>query len=209
MTLNHSFYHFIAKSPNNNLFVIQTYKKVIGLKELKDVKKIIIWSDGCRKHFKNSAMMIFWCVFNRLTNIKVVVEFFESHHGNNACDTAASHVKRKLNQYQRDNHTILETIQEIADICSMVKNHKAFEGPTVPKQNINAKTFKGITQYHTFIPNGTTNTISAFSSSDDGTVAKTYTPKVNELLAVVKIVGERWNLTTVDETSETTDLINP
>jgi len=204
--LNHSFYHFIAKSPNNNLFVIQTYKQVIGLKELQNVKKIIIWSDGCRQHFKNSSMMIFWCVFHRLTQIHVVLEFFESHHGNNACDCAASHVKRKLNQYQRDNHSILENAHEIAEICSTVKNHKAFEGPTVPKQKSQVKTLEGITQYYKFIPNGVTNSISAYSSSDDETIAKTYTPSNNELLIVAKIVGERWNLTRI---TETTDLINP
>ena len=50
--LKHSFYHFVAKSKNNNLFVIQTYKHVVDLEELQDVKKLIIWSDGCRRHFQ-------------------------------------------------------------------------------------------------------------------------------------------------------------
>jgi hypothetical protein len=31
-------------------------------------------------------MMIFWCVFHRLKNIQVDLEFFESYHGNNACE---------------------------------------------------------------------------------------------------------------------------
>jgi hypothetical protein len=200
--LNHSFYHFVAKSKNNNLFVIQTYKQVIDLKEIQNVKKLIIWSDGCRRHFKNSSMMIFWCVFHRLTNIQVDLEFFESYHGNNACDSAAAHVKKKLNVYQRDTRSILKNSMEVSEICSTLKNHNGFQGPTDVKGKMEAKTVTGITHFYKFIPCGITNKISAFSSSDEERIEKTYSPSPNEVLLITKLVQEKWNLNVIEEKDE-------
>ena len=200
--LNHSFYHFVAKSKNNNLFVIQTYKQVINLQELQNVKKLIIWSDGCRRHFKNSSMMIFWCVFRRITKIQVQLEFFESYHGNNACDAASAHIKKKLNVYQRDTRSILRNAIEVSDICSTVKNHKGFQGPTDVSGKIEAKTFTGISHFYKFIPDDN-NKICAYSSSeDDEKIGKTYSPKPNEILMILKLVGEKWSLNTIEGESK-------
>jgi len=182
--------------------VIQTYKQVCDLEELQNVKKLIIWSDGCRRHFKNSAMMIFWCIFHQMTEMEVVLEFFESYHGNNACDAAAAHIKKKLNVYQRDTRSILKNATEVAEICSTVKNHKGFEGPVDVSGKMEVTTFTGITHFYKFIPCAG-NKICAYSSSDDNErIAKTYSPKPNEILVIIRLVQEKWNFNTIEEESE-------
>ena len=200
--LKHSFYHFVAKSKNNNLFVIQTYKKVIDPKELQSVNKLIIWSDGCRRYFKNSSMMIFWCVFHRITKIQVQLEFFESYHGNNACDAASAHIKKKLNVYQRDTRSILKNAIEVSEICSTLKNYKGFQGPTDVSGKMEASTFTGISHFYKFIPCAL-NKICAYPSSDDDKKnGKTYSPKSSEILVIVKLVREKWDLNTIEEKNE-------
>jgi uncharacterized Zn finger protein (UPF0148 family) len=172
--LKHSFYHFVAKSKNNNLFVIQTYKQVCDLEELQNVKKLIIWSDGCRRHLKNYAMMI--------------LEFFESYHGNNACDAAAAHIKNKLNVHQRDTRSILKNAIEVSEICSTLKNHKGFEGPVDVTGKMEATTFTGITHFYKFILCA----IKICASSDDN----------ERMQKHIRLVQEKWNFNTIEEESE-------
>src|SRR5207253_501896 len=83
------------------------------------------------------------------------------------------HIKKKLNVYQRDTRSIITSATQVSEICSTVKNHSGFQGPTDVKGKMEAKTFTGITKCYKFVPCGTTNLIKAYAASNDEKPVKT------------------------------------
>lgn len=47
---------------NDNRFVISVWSNLLKFFSQKGISQIIIWSDGGRKHFKQSAMLYFWSI---------------------------------------------------------------------------------------------------------------------------------------------------
>ena len=107
-------------------------------------------NDGCGRHFKNSFMLIFFTTLFYELKIPFEYNFFCSNHGNNPCDLAASHIKRKINTYQRDNEIILSNPIEISECVNLMNNHICYEGPTQVEQNLKVNTFNGLTKFHKF-----------------------------------------------------------
>lgn len=193
--LEHQFLHFVAKSKNNNSFVIQAYKSILEHPFFANKTKVLIWSDGCGRHFKNSMMMVFWLELMKMKNFKIEINFFESYHGNNACDAASSHVKKKLNEHQRNTESILTDSYQISQIISLVKNHTGSQGPTDCTGTVKIETMTGIKSFYKFIPKfeNNRNSIQAFMSSNDTTPQKIYVPvssQVNEVKAFIETSWE-------------------
>jgi hypothetical protein len=93
-SLQHSFKHYILKDKNNIFFAMSTWLKF--LINLYDITQIIIYSDGCSRHFKNSTIVTFFAIIFKMLKIKIILHYFFSNHGNNAYDAVASHAKKKV-----------------------------------------------------------------------------------------------------------------
>ena len=97
------YHHFIAPVgpgwKNDVTFVIGVWEALDGEGKFTPYNKIIIWSDGGPKHFKQRfnlrymhAKSVEWAEQGRT----VEYHFFGSSHGSNACDSAASHGKKRV-----------------------------------------------------------------------------------------------------------------
>jgi hypothetical protein len=94
--------HYIGEEGEKNdvCFVIRVFKDLLAASLFKNYKKVIIWSDGARKHFKQTGFEV-WLSFLqeelRKTTPDLVLQhkFFPSYHGSGLCDVAASHSKQE------------------------------------------------------------------------------------------------------------------
>ena len=153
--LNRTYHHYVGKKSQSNdfHFVKGCWEDLLSKMNLKNNSTLHIWSDGGRKHFKQSGHVRFWGETQeslRPKNITIQYHFYASHHGHNACDAVAAHAKARIKRYQLNSDN---PVQNQADVikqlgqmkCSVVEPAKCGLGkpPKVP-------TLKGISRYHFF-----------------------------------------------------------
>lgn len=149
---NLQFKHFIANSrtPNDYSFVMHVFDFYIRkLITKNNYKKMIIWSDGCRKHFKSSIMMVFFWNFQSSLNCAVEWNFFCSNHGHNSCDLAASQIKRKLKSEICIKRKELN-LEAIVSSTNEIDHHKA-KSIESKINKFKTPTMVGISNYHQFV----------------------------------------------------------
>ncbi len=135
-----------------------------------EVNHIELWSDEGGKHFKCIGTLSF---LSTIYNIEIVYNFFDSYHGQRACDAAASHAKRRINTTVRNAPQTVRTANTLATIVVSLHHHYA-EPLEVLDHSLKDtfKTFSGITSYYKFKFTGTT--ILAYTLSKDTEAAKEY-----------------------------------
>ena len=123
--LSREYIHYVGeKTTKNNVdFVISTWEHLKLDKSLLNINKIHMWSDGGPKHFKLSASMFYFSLFSQ--HINTTYHFFESYHGQSACDAAASHAKRRINVLARDDRKIMEHASTLSEAINTVRCHRA------------------------------------------------------------------------------------
>lgn len=178
--LKRTYYHWIGQTGKKNdiNFVKGCWEEMLVCLKIENRMKLYIWSDGARKHYKQSGHMKFWSEIQerlREKNVTVEYNFYASYHGHNVCDAAASHIKRVLNNYQL--HTA-DPIRNQSDILTCpkileMKNIAIQPARIIPGIREKVSTMKGITKFHRFtFP--TKGEVHAFEHSNTGQVSKIY-----------------------------------
>ncbi len=89
-------------------------------------KRLIIFSDGARKHFKQKYSLCFMGLIGHLYGIRIEYNFYVSYHGMNSCDAAGSHGKQKVEWWlSLDKWRSVGNVMVLAEIVEMCKNHTA------------------------------------------------------------------------------------
>jgi hypothetical protein len=189
--------HHIADAgvSNNNDFVNEVFYSTIKKLITSKIKKIIIWSDGGKKHFKNSSMLTFISKFQASQFVRITWNFFISYHGHNRCDLAAAQAKRNLQQEINCKKMELSR-DEVRDTCAKTVDHSAHLIEIHSKLE-KFKTLKDISLYHHFTFSG--NRIygnllfpdAKFNSTDKISV---YKEKGGEVRTRNLTFGTKWDL---------------
>jgi len=153
--LDCTYRHFIAPNDatkNDIRFVIAAWEQLLQEGWFTNTSTVHIWSDGGPKHFKITANMYYMSYLaERFVQLTFIYNFFESYHGHSTCDAAAAHAKKKINEYQRDNTTRLESSQATITIISELTSHQASILQTIdPTLSIQLPTATGIRSYHRY-----------------------------------------------------------
>ena len=153
--LERVYYHYVGEPGQKNdfHFVKGCWIDLLDNMTLYANSNLHIWSDGGRKHFKQSGHLRFWGELQQALkpmNITIQYNFYASYHGHNVCDAAASHSKSALKKYQLDFAFPVNDQNAVIDVLSstpssIVKPSISGLGkpPKVP-------TLKGISSYHCF-----------------------------------------------------------
>lgn len=147
--VSHTFHHFIAEHSNDVDFVVSVWTEL--LEELYSTWpncKLAIWSDGGRKHFKQSTMIHWWWQQVQKSKKSVEFYFFESYHGSSSCDAAASHAKSTILRFQKNFNTIITDINKLVEVVNTLQQHEAVVFNNIPstKDQFKVKTIKGISK---------------------------------------------------------------
>ena len=182
--LRTTFHHFIADDEKNNIyFVFAVWEYILGSTKIQQattpVKNIVVWSDGGPKHFKVSDTLFYFSTIKKRYNINISYNFYESHHGHNACDAAAAHAKRQISSLQLDKGIPVYKSSQLVEEISKVKNHVATTLKEIAKTvsvNISEQIdrVKGIKSYYKFEFGGD-GEIKAYLSSLSYVCNKVYT----------------------------------
>jgi hypothetical protein len=129
------------------------------------VDRVLIWSDGGGAHFKQKFSMGMMLIKQTELNIKFRWCFFASNHGHNACDGAASLVKRTQRKKYLANDTTQSTPKEFVDfIHKDVAKHQS-RLVEVERQRGGATSLSGIRGLHQFWFDSSANVVTASESS--------------------------------------------
>ena len=176
LNTSHKFYHFLASSTNDVNFVYSVWKDFFDeLLTTYDPRKIMVWSDGGRKHFKTSRQLVMWWELLESRKVKMEYHFFESYHGHNACDGGAAHAKKALVNYQKNNQTIITSIEEVKEVIGNIDNHVSTicDVDEEAAQHISGISFKNIMSCHYFTFDKRGN-ISGYVDSTGSSLIDTY-----------------------------------
>lgn len=179
--LHREYIHFVAEDEKNDkYFVVAVWEYLLASGKFDSASKLEIWSDGGSKHFKLSPIMYYFSTIKSRFHYSVSYNFFESHHGHNACDAAASHAKKAIKHYQQHNKLPCYTAKDLCAAINTLNNNQAIPLADIPKvstsnKEINIPTFKGIISNHLFeFPKQ--GEVKAFKSSLHPTNPTTYHP---------------------------------
>jgi hypothetical protein len=113
--------------------------------------KLFLWSDGGRKHFKQSYCLSKFAQYQEVFKIKIEYNFFATNHGYGACDAASSHANRQLKKVADNDKIPVNSSEQIVKIINTINNHEARLCPPIDRTNKRrVKTFKGISSDHCF-----------------------------------------------------------
>jgi hypothetical protein len=171
--------HFVGKSDDQNgvSFVIGCWKVLLDEKRLDEVQKVNIWSDGGPKHFKISSNIKFLLSLQQARPHQAwSYNFFPSYHGCSVCDAAASHIKQKVNQEQRDKQKAIRTPQQVVEVGNQLNNHEVSMA-AITTIKLKSNTLHGIKQFHKFTTSREKNVIFAFSDSTQSEYTRKYYPR--------------------------------
>lgn len=146
--LSISWKHYIAPNPdtpNDSQFVIN------DLSINKDTTKVIFWSDGGRKHFKNRITLQYLQQYKQQKGIEVVWNFFLSYHGFNPCDLGASHIKNKIKIIELETGVDQSHLNNIISAGNIMDNHQACIAQLYNVEFTTLKKMINISKYHQFI----------------------------------------------------------
>jgi len=105
--LSYKYIHYIDNTKNDKYFVFKSWEHLLEshslfsrIKNANEHFKIIIFSDGARKHYKQRFSVTYFAFLqSKYSQVDFMWNFFISNHGFNSCDSAASHAKRRLNWF--------------------------------------------------------------------------------------------------------------
>lgn len=175
--LRRQYLHYVGEQDDKNdvYFVITVWEHLMRDGVIGDeIKHIEVWSDGGPKHFKMKECMYYFSTIKQKYNKTITYNFYQSYHGHNSCDAAASHSKKAIINKQRNTNILIYTAQDITNAINTLNNHTAQVVPTITKPPINASSMPGIKSYYKYtFPQPTI--IHAFTTSADTVPAKIYT----------------------------------
>ena len=107
----------------------------------------------------------------------IIYNFYQSYHGHNSCDAAASHAKKRINTQQRDNNIPFLTATDLVASINTLKNSHAQLASRMRRTKIKVSKIDGIKSYfmYKFPKEGT---VAAYSDSTSENPTKTYKMKV-------------------------------
>lgn len=150
------YYHFVGEkdTKNNVCFVRGAWEKFRRLPEHKDIKYVIVWSDGGPKHFKlTEGLFYFSCISTPTFRINSY-NFFGAYHGQSGCDAAAFCGKRRINVKVRDEGWVMDTAAKLCEAINTLKNTQATPVWIYDPNKHKPPTMDGITKGFMFIPHG-------------------------------------------------------
>jgi len=137
--------------------------------------KLLMWSDGSSKEFKNRFVQRFFSFLSTLYGKTCEYSYFASHHGKSLCDSHAYHVKHAVTKLflQKEralachmaHHPDVQGCQEaehffdvnvdevVAAVSTQVSNTLAFKMPTIEKNSMwkeQCTKLTGIKSMHSF-----------------------------------------------------------
>jgi len=171
--------HFIGNSDqkNNISFVIGCWMVLLEEKRLDNITNINIWSDGGPKHFKISANIRFLLSLQHARpNQSWSYNFFPSYHGCSVCDAAASHIKQKVNQEQRNSQIAIRNPEGVVAVGNQLNKHEVTLA-SITTTKLEANTLKGIKRYHKFTTSKEKNIIYAYIDSTQSEYTKKFHPR--------------------------------
>lgn len=179
--IKRDYYHFIGSQGdhNNQCFVMAVWEYLLTTKTIitNNINNIEIWSDGGAKHFKCKETMFYFSTIQARYNKIITYNFYQSHHGHNSCDAAASHAKKAIQQGQANTGVLCYTVFDMANYINTVKNHHAQPVPQFQTTNLKVSKIDGIQSYFKFsFPDR--GQVAVFNSSADVIPAKVYNQKV-------------------------------
>jgi hypothetical protein len=146
--------HFVGENTDKNdvFFVMAVWEHMLRSGVIgNNIKHIIIWSDGGGKHFKLKEAMYYFSTIKSRHNKTITYNFYQSYHGHNSCDAAASHAKKRISTQQRDNpNKQIHTSTDLVNAIKTLNNHSAQNVPKITKTQMNVSIMKGIKSYFKF-----------------------------------------------------------
>jgi hypothetical protein len=145
--------HFVGEQNDKNdvFFVIAVWEHMLNNGVIgNNIRNIEIWSDGGGKHFKLKEAMYYFSTMKQRHNKQITYNFYQSYHGHNACDAAASHSKKRITNQQRDTNKPIYTSTDLATAINTLNNHTAQTVPKITKTKMNVSKMKGIKSYYKF-----------------------------------------------------------
>lgn len=143
-----------------------------------NIKTIEVWSDGGPKHFKMKECMYYFSTLQHRYNTTITYNFYQSYHGHNSCDAAASHAKKRINEQQRDNNIPLNTATDLVGPINTLKHTFAQLAPSMQKSTLQVSKMDGIKSYFMYkFPD--IGIITTHTDSTAVTPSKTYTLQVD------------------------------
>jgi hypothetical protein len=95
--------------------------------------------------------MYYFSTIKSRHNKTIIYNFYQSYHGHNSCDAAASHAKKRISTQQRDNpNKQIHTSTDLVNAIKTLNNHSAQNIPKITKTQMNVSTMKGIKSYFKF-----------------------------------------------------------
>jgi len=145
-------YHHIGAFPNTMSFVRTVWDKFIAHAiESYHPEEVLIFSDGCGRHFKISENMEMWRSFAINFNIKFNYYFFASNHGHSVCDAVAANSKRAIKLYKQEHKTVITEVETIDEIINIESNSVSMLITNLSDANIDEfEAMTGITKCHVF-----------------------------------------------------------
>ncbi len=149
-----------------------------------NVTNIQLQSDEEGKHFKFTGTLFY---LSTIYSVNISYNFFESYHGQSACDAAASHAKKRINKTIYNQATVVSTANSLSTIISTLNYHHAQLIQILAKSlKKTFKTFNSIRFYYKF--KFKNNTVLAYKKSANFTPSKEFivTNTIQTLLAEIK-----------------------
>ncbi len=153
--LERTYYHYVGEKGQSNdfHFVKACWLDLLGSMKLKGESTLYIWSDGGRKHFKQSGQIRFWGeIQEQLRPKQVTIEyhFYASYHGHNACDAVAAHAKGKIKKYQLNYDIPVHNQTDVIAQLTQMKSSVVLPSKSGLEKPPKVPTLKGISSYHCF-----------------------------------------------------------
>ena len=108
------YYDFISNTLNHDTqFVSECLNFILNKLTIGREEKIVIWSDGCKGHFKNRNLVSdIYEISKRYQNVEY--RFFPSYHGKNLCDSRFSSIARRLKDRDLSETTKILNLRELS-----------------------------------------------------------------------------------------------
>lgn len=159
--LQRKYLHYVGEKTDANdvHFVVRVWEYLLKNNILQQhtttpIKTIELWSDGGPHHFKYSGTLHYFSTLFARYNIKINYNFYESYHGHNICDAAASHAKSAIKRYQLNDAIPCYTAVDLCKAIATTKNASAVPLSFLPyfsKTQVTVKTYDGIKSHYKFV----------------------------------------------------------
>lgn len=154
--LDRTYHHYVGDEGRSNdiQFVKAGWSDLLLRLPLSDCKILRIWSDGGRKHFKQTGHMMFWeNKQEELRGLGVTIEynFYASYHGHNACDAVAHHCKSLLKNYELDHDVPVASQSDLVGLFQRLKHSRTSAAPENHSIRLKYDTMAGISRCHRFL----------------------------------------------------------